>query len=298
MSDTHTDILSEVMDVKEPITYDEQVKRIAAKGFIIENPDSCKEFLMQANYYRLLAYYLPFKKKDGTCFKGISFRRVQRIYEFDSHLRSILSSAIEQIEFYLRTQISYHLSFEYGALGYLDATIFNSHHNDEIFKEKIAACIADNKRTLVVKHHNQKYGGKFPLWVIIEFFSMGTLSYLYADLLTPDKKQIASASFNTSADCLQSWLRCLTDLRNRCAHYSRLYYWIFSAVPKTPQNAPYAFDRKLFSQILMLKYLYPNKNRWNGSVSISIEALIDEYLPDISLKHIGFPKNWKELLKT
>ena len=113
--------------------------------------------------------------------------------------------------------------------------------------KRIVACIADNKRTLVVKHHNQKYGGKFPLWVLIEFFSMGTLSYLYADLLTPDKKQIASASFNTSADCLQSWLRCLTDLRNRCAHYSRLYYWIFSAVPKTPQNAPYTFDRKLFS---------------------------------------------------
>ena len=107
--------------------------------------------------------------------------------------------------------------------------------------KRIVACIADNKRTLVVKHHNQKYGGKFPLWVLIEFFSMGTLSYLYADLLTPDKKQIASASFNTSADCLQSWLRCLTDLRNRCAHYSRLYYWIFSAVPKTPQNAPWRF---------------------------------------------------------
>lgn len=297
MSDTHTDELSEIMDVKEPITYDEQVKRIAAKGFIIENPDSCKEFLKQANYYRLLAYYLPFKKKDGTYFKGIPFKRIQRIYEFDSHLRSVLSRIIEQIEFYLRTQISYHLSFEHGALGYLDATTFNSHHNDEIFKEKIAACIADNKRTLVVKHHNQKYGGKFPLWVIIEFFSMGTLSYLYADLLTPDKKQIASTSFNTSADCLQSWLRCLTDLRNRCAHYSRLYYWIFSAVPKTPQNAPYAFDRKLFSQILMLKYLYPDKSKWNSSVSISIEALVDEYLPDISLKHIGFPENWKELLK-
>lgn len=61
MSDTHTDELSEIMDVKEPITYDEQVKRIAAKGFIVENPDSCKEFLKQANYYRLLAYYLPFK---------------------------------------------------------------------------------------------------------------------------------------------------------------------------------------------------------------------------------------------
>lgn len=28
----------------------------------------------------------------------------------------------------------------------------------------------------------EKYGGKFPLWVIIEFFSMGMLSYFYSTL--------------------------------------------------------------------------------------------------------------------
>lgn len=297
MSNTHTDELSEVMDVKEPITYDEQVKRISEKGFVIDDINSCKEFLNQASYYRLLAYYLPFKKTDGTYFKGIPFSRIQRIYEFDSHLRGLISGIIEQIEFYLRTQLSYHLSHAYGSLGYMDASTFNSRHNDDAFKAKVAECISDNKRTPVVRHHTQKYGGKFPIWVIIEFFSMGTLSYLFADLLTTDKKQIAAKSFNTSADCLQSWLRCLTDLRNRCAHYSRLYYWIFSSVPKTPQNESFVFDRKLFSQILMLKYLYPDKNKWNNDVSVRIEALVDEYLPDISLKHIGFPENWKELLK-
>ncbi len=297
MSNTHTDELFEVMDVKEPITYDEQVKRISEKGFVIDDINSCKEFLNQASYYRLLAYYLPFKKTDGTYFKGIPFSRIQRIYEFDSHLRGLISGIIEQIEFYLRTQLSYHLSHAYGALGYMDASTFNSHHNDDAFKAKVAEYISDNKQTPVVRHHTHKYGGKFPIWVIIEFFSMGALSYLFADLLTTDKKQIAAKSFNTSADCLQSWLRCLTDLRNRCAHYSRLYYWIFSSVPKTPQNESFVFDRKLFSQILMLKYLYPDKNKWNNDVSVRIEALVDEYLPDISLKHIGFPDNWKELLK-
>lgn len=297
MSNKHTDELSEVMDVKEPITYDEQVKRISEKGFVIDDVNSCKEFLNQASYYRLLAYYLPFKKKDGSYFKGIPFSRIQRIYEFDSHLRGLISGIIEQIEFYLRTQLSYHLSHTYGALGYMNDSTFNSRHNDVAFKAKVAECIADNKRTPVVRHHTQKYGGKFPIWVIIEFFSMGALSYLYADLLTKDKKQIAAKSFNTSADCLQSWLRCLTDLRNRCAHYSRLYYWIFSSVPKAPQDESFTFDRKLFTQILMLKYLYPDKKKWNSDISVRIEKLIDEYLPDISLKHIGFPENWKELLK-
>lgn len=66
MSDQRTDTVSEVFDVKDPITYDEQVKQISGKGFIIEDVDACKEFLKQASYYRLLAYYLPFKKKDGT----------------------------------------------------------------------------------------------------------------------------------------------------------------------------------------------------------------------------------------
>lgn len=297
MNDANKDKSFEIMDVKEPITYDEQVNRIVSKGFIIEDIDSCKEFLKQTNYYRLLAYYLPFKKKDGTYTEGITFTRIQRIYEFDSQLRNIIFNIIEQIEIYLRTQIAYYLSFEYGPLGYLDSTIFNSCHKDEVFKEKISSCIEENKRTLVVQHYTQKYGCKFPLWVIIEFFSIGTLSYLYSDLLTKDKKQIASLSFHTSADCLRSWLRCLTDLRNRCAHYSRLYYWIFSAIPKTPKNASYEFDRKLFSQILMLKYLYPDRNKWNSYVFISFEALINKYISDISLKHIGFPENWKELLK-
>jgi hypothetical protein len=47
----------------------------------------------------------------------------------------------------------------------------------------------------------------------------------------------------------------------------------------------------------MLKYLYPDKQRWNSNVFIEIDTLISEFLPDISLKHVGFPANWKELLK-
>lgn len=73
--------------------------------------------------------------------------------------------------------------------------------------------------TLVVQHHKEKYNGQFPIWVIIEFFSMGMLSYLYADLKSADQKMIAKKSYHKSSVCLKSWLRCLTDLRNRCAQY-------------------------------------------------------------------------------
>ncbi|WP_243175966.1 Abi family protein [Dorea hominis] len=39
-----------------------------------------------------------------------------------------------------------------------------------------------HKSTSVVQHHKEKYGGNFPIWVIVEFFSMGMLSYFYFPL--------------------------------------------------------------------------------------------------------------------
>lgn len=286
-----------VTAVKRPISYGEQVNKIIEKGFCVDDPDPCIAFLNQANYYRLSAYFLPFKKQDGTYFRGIKFNRIKRIYEFDSHIRSLLFQVIEKIEFYARTQLSAHIAFHYGALGYLEDSTYSKRHNSEVFHAKICACIEENKRTPVVKHHYQKYGGRFPIWVIIEFFSMGMLSYLYADMKSMDKKQIAHNSFQTSTECLESWLRCLTDLRNRCAHYSRLYYWSFPAIPKMPRESGCHANRKLFPQILMLKYLYPEKESWNAQVFVKIEALVKEYLPDISIAHIGFPENWEEMLQ-
>ena len=143
----------------------------------------------------------------------------------------------------------------------------------------------------------EKYDGKFPIWVIIEFFSMGMLSYFYADLQSGDQKYIAKEIYDTSVACLKSWLRCITDLRNRCAHYSRLYYWSFTALPKMPKESVAPQNRKLFSQILVLKRLYPDKKEWNSKVMTELRAVIEEYEDDISLKHIGFPQDWYEQLE-
>lgn len=155
--------------------------------------------------------------------------------------------------------------------------MFSDKHNNTKYLEKIASCIEENANTLVVKHHKQKYEGKFPLWVIIEFFSVGMLSYFYKDMITEDKKAIAMNLYSTSPVQLESWLRCLTDLRNRCAHYSRIYYWSFPAMPKMPNDYDYIADRKLFSQLLMLKFLYPDNMKWDSKFISALKALIEEY---------------------
>ena len=51
-------------------------------------------------------------------------------------------------------------------------------------------------------------------------------------------------------------------------------------------------NRKLFSQILVLKLLYPDKDEWNNSFLVELNSIVEEYEHDISLKHIGFPRDW------
>ena len=58
--------------------------------------------------------------------------------------------------------------------------------------------------------------GKYPLWVIIEFFSMGMLSRFFKDMYNEDKNIIANL-YSTTGACLENWIQCVTTIRNRCA---------------------------------------------------------------------------------
>ena len=107
---------------------------------------------------------------------------------------------------------------------------------------------------------------------------------------------ITKSLYGTTYYNLDSWLRCCTDLRNICAHYGRLYYRIFFAIPATPDGFPIRLGRRLFDNIEMLSFLYPDRDKWNNEGLLSTIALIDEYSEDIELRHIGFPINWEKLL--
>lgn len=151
-------------------------------------------------------------------------------------------------------------------------------------------------RTQMAYYHSHKYGGKFPLWVIIEFFSIGMLSHFYRGMKTSDKKAIAKRLYGTSHFVLESWTRCITDLRNKCAHYSRLYYTIFPATPKMPKGTKYIPTRRLFAQLYMLKFMYPDSKKMGGEFRKTADKINPKYKPYINLKYLDFPYHWKVLL--
>ncbi|OPX90272.1 MAG: Abi-like protein [Pelotomaculum sp. PtaB.Bin104] len=291
-------VLKREPELKPPTTFEEQIEILKSRGLVVENEACAYGILHKVNYYRLSAYLLPFQVYGSDSFRdGTRFNQIYRIYEFDQKLRNLILYAIEPIEVLLRTQLAYYHSHKYGSEGYINPVNFESIRRHERFIEEFNGAVEKNKKALFVKHHIDKYGRRFPIWVAVELFSFGMLSKFYANMKINDQKDIAKKIFKTGPKQLRSWLICVTDLRNRCAHYMRIYFHKLVNYPRLP-NGPYALcSQRIFDIIYVMKYLFLNHDKWKNSVVRELEALINEYSMDIQLRYIGFPENWLELLE-
>jgi len=283
--------------LKQPTTYEQQIEKLREHGCEVSDEAFCKDVLARISYYRLSAYFLSFRTFKGIYKSGTSFERVYNLYEFDRKLRRLIFSVIEELEVYLRSQFSYYHAHKYGSDGYMNPASFSKHHNHIRFNDRINDLLKSNDKISFVKHHLNKYGGKFPLWAMSELFTFGMLSYFYADMLTTDQKQIAYNTFRTSVTNAKSWLYCCTDLRNLCAHNGRLYYSVFSAVPAKLPRVDKKTENSLFAAIMALRALYPVTDKWNNEFLPAMVALFDEYTEVIDLRHIGFPEDWEYAMR-
>ncbi|MCL2593732.1 MAG: Abi family protein [Defluviitaleaceae bacterium] len=280
---------------KNPTTFKEQMNLLKSRNIIIDNEDMCLDYLSSLNYYRLSGYLLPFKIKNDE-YIPTTFYKICSIYEFDRRLRILLLEALEELELYLRTKLAYNHSHKYGALGYLEEKNFSSRHNHKKFIDSINKAIDKNKKTIFIKHHIESKDNNLPLWVLIEILSFGSLSLLFSDLKEKDQKAIDNIGFKVGYEQLASWLHCLTMLRNRCAHYARLYYHNFDKTPKNDLNKT-KIGNTLFGYIYILKQCYPDKKKWNTKFLETMVTLLKHYEDYIHLEHIGFPLNWEASLK-
>ena len=283
--------------IKPPTTYNQQIEKLRSRGCIIADEAQAVEILSKVNYYRLTAYFLPFKQADETYSAGTDFNDVYQIYEFDRKIRNLLFAAIEEIEVNLRSTLAYYHAQKYGALGYLDKKNYYPKHDHTKLLDRIDVEKKKRIKEPFVQHHITKYGGIFPIWVVIELFTFTTLSHFYADLQVDDQKHIARTFYNTHNKTLRSWLRCSTDLRNFCAHFGRLYFRIFTSIPDGIPELDKSNHRSLFAVIMVLRNLYADPTKWNKEIYMQICSLIKEYSKSIRLSHIGFPTDWEIKLK-
>lgn len=280
------------MDNAEFNKYRQQVSVLRDMKCRIKNEKNCIEFLSKVNFYRILPYVSALTSLSDDY---IDFKRIKRIYEFDSRMRPLIYEAIQDTELFLRTKFAYYHSSKYGSFGYLESKNFSQKHDSGKFKARIKNVVEVNTNNPSVKRFEDK--DRLPLELTIEFFSMNMLSTFYADMITENRKKLAGELYHATSNQVVSWLCCMTDLRNICAHYSRLYCRQFTSLPIIPKEINFTANRKLFTQLLSLSFLYPEREKWNNYFLTNISTLIDEYSEEIIFSHIGFPPQWENILK-
>lgn len=293
-------------ELKKALTYDEQIDRLkTVHNLTISDNAVALEILNKVNYYRLSAYGLGLTKKEDKeqYVDGITLEHIYRLYQFDSIFRNQLIHVIEYLEIQLRTQLSNYLALKYGSAGYINPNNFENMQ----FKtgESIYANIIDNfqkevehqKNVPFVKHHMEKYGGHFPVWVAIELFTFGNLASLFSIMKKEDQKEIAKL-YNTEPRYLESWILALVEIRNICAHYSRLYNMPLKQTPHLyPEYQKYRSCKrnKVFPALLVIKRMLGKDPLWT-EYATQLKQLMDEYSDVVNLSFIGFPLEWKSVL--
>ena len=279
----------------------EQISLLKSRGLTISDDEQAKYILSCINYYRFSGYLFGFRDKStGMYPQDLTFAQVKRIYDFDRRLTKTLLFALEDIEETLKTRLSYTVTSCYpeDSLVYLNASIYRNHNSFVEFQSLFFSAVKKNKGLPFVKHHIEKYGGNLPMWVAVELFTMGNLHAVYNNLISPLQKKIAK-QYGTGPNQLKNWIRNLTYTRNHLAHNMRIYDYDFARSPMQCKNHPFPCEKtnRIFDQVFIMCVMYSDHEEWTNYIVPELSALFEEYSDVIQLQNIGFPENWKDILK-
>lgn len=291
-------------ELKTPLNFSDQIERlIEYHNLTIDDPEKAISILMKVNYYRLSGYGIGLKKKDDKekYRDGLKLEDLYSLYIFDIKLRNVIFHAIEHIEIKLRCELSYLLAIKYGAAGYLDFNNFEcGKEKHDAFINKFYEEVNRQRNIPFVKHHIHNYDNRFPIWVAVELLSFGSLSKLYSYLKKEDKK-IISKKYNTDPVYLNSWIQCLVEIRNICAHFNRLYNLPFKQMPSLyKENQIYLNKKgvhKLFPVILVMRRILNSNDVWEDMFD-KLKQIIDEHKNVVNLSFMDFPSDWETVLSS
>lgn len=255
---------------KKAISLQEQIMKLQQRGLIISENDNATHYLSHISYYRLGEYWHSMQddKKEHSFKQNSKFKDVISLYNFDAELRILLFGVIEKIEISLRTKLIYHLSHEFNPWWFQDFDLFID--SKELVKtlSSLQEELARTKETTIKNHFkNHKDDLRFPpSWKSLEQTSFGSLSKLYGNLKNNIKsKDIIASEFGAvNHTYLPSWLQSIAQIRNYCAHHSRLWNKNLPGSPKLLANPPYSWIvdvpkqhefQKLYIHFCIMKYL-------------------------------------------
>lgn len=295
---------------KPALTKEQQLQQLKDRGLHFSNDAIALKYLSHISYYRLGEYwYVMQEDKEKHIFKADSkFDDVVALYNFDAELRLLLFGVIEKIEISLRTKLIYHLSHEFDPWWFQNFELFS---DSRALVKTLFNLEEEISRTKdkTIKNHLKKHKDdqRFPpSWKSLEHTSFGSLSKLYGNLKNTIKSKdtIAEEFGAVNHTYLPSWLQSIAQIRNFCAHHSRLWNrnlpGTVKLLPKPPNpwirhldNVPKQHEfSKLYVHLCLMKYLLdtvqPNNNFGEKLVELFTK------FPNVDPDALGMKPDWKQ----
>ena len=274
--------------MKEYKTFNQQLTILRKRGLVVPTDGRPKRFLEQENYYNVINGYKDlFLQKDsnGNCItpevyiENTHFNELKSLFLLDRDLRILFLKYILIFENSIKTVISHEFTRKYSKPNsYLE--IQNYVNNDP---KKVLHQISILTKTIhekvdkegAIQHYVEEYGA-VPLWVLVNYLTIGNIAHLYAILIDSDKNTIAkyySEKYNKqhestprlriSKDDLESALKVINLIRNKCAHDERLYNSDFKNIRVVNIANHFKYtnydNKKIIVAILYLKVLLDKK---------------------------------------
>ncbi|MCK9550656.1 Abi family protein [Aquamicrobium sp.] len=309
---------------KPYLTIDQQINLIEGRGMEIPDRDKAAEYLRRIGYYRLSAYWFPFRKRitDSSGkhkivddFKaGTDFKTVVDLYAFDKGLRLILLDGLERIEISIRTEVALSIG-AHDPHGHRRADLLDGRfvkperprqrsHRDWL--ENLDNKANRSKEEFAV-HFRTKYpDSQMPIWIAVELLDFGPLSMLLEGMKFKDQQVICSSYKIPRPHLLTTWVRGLAGVRNVCAHHARLWNKPLTDQPSMPREGEIAdldhlraspgSNGRLYAAAAIIRYMLREispRSRWHERLMSHVTTFPTH--PVISVDAAGFPDNWQEL---
>lgn len=314
---------------KPYLTFEQQLDLLKSRGLEVTDNRKAISYLSRIGYYRLSAYWHPFRKikpvgnasskpltrgLEDEFIPSAKLQDVVNLYVFDKKLRLLILDALERIEIALRVDISY-LIGSADPMGHINPQLLHGNFVKKIDprtnKTKHQTWLTKHDELIqrskegFVKHYKSKYGLPLPIWVAVELWDFGLLSTFYQGMNVKDKAIIAEKYGIRSWIVMESWLRCLNYIRNVVAHHSRLWNRNLIDQPKLPPAVEIAiFDTirnnshstsRLYTPLCIIRhlmYLICPQSQWPIRLIELLKTLSE--IPFISAADMGFPNGWEQ----
>lgn len=189
--------------MKEFKTYNQQLIILRSRGMIVPTDGKPKRFLEQENYYNVINGYKDlFLKKDGSgkplnpdiYIPGTHFNELKALFLFDRDLRNLFLRYILRFESLFKTTYAYEFSKQYrNPNSYLDLKNYKKDRPDEVVQQiHVLTGTIKNKASKdgAIKHYIENHQS-VPLWVLVNYLTLGNMSHLYSALKKTERTTIA-----------------------------------------------------------------------------------------------------------